>query len=136
DKVSSLYRSKSLLKDNQPDYLNFVCTATTNLEPFELLDYLKHIEVLYGRKNIAERWQERTIDIDIIDYNGEVLNSDRLTLPHREMQNRPFVLLPMRDIVPNYRSPITKFDLQQLCSMLTDMLEIKKEERGDNLWLS
>jgi 2-amino-4-hydroxy-6-hydroxymethyldihydropteridine diphosphokinase len=81
----------------QPHFLNQVLEVETALEPRPLLDALKLIEHQLGR-TARERWGPREIDIDILRYNGLIVNEPGLHIPHAELQNRPFLLALLEDI--------------------------------------
>lgn len=90
---------------DQPKFLNQVIEAETSLSPARLLEYLKRIEVKVGRKETF-RFGPRMIDLDIIFYNGEVIDSPPLIIPHPRLAERSFVLMPLADLAPDYRHPI------------------------------
>ncbi|QIM68323.1 2-amino-4-hydroxy-6-hydroxymethyldihydropteridine diphosphokinase [Basfia succiniciproducens] len=102
--VSSFYQSKPLGPQDQPDYVNAVACIHTELAPLELLDYLQQIENEQGRVRLR-RWGERTLDLDILLYDDLVIKSERLTLPHYDMTNREFVIIPLYEIAPNLILP-------------------------------
>jgi 2-amino-4-hydroxy-6-hydroxymethyldihydropteridine diphosphokinase len=81
----------------QPDFLNQVLEVETSLEPRPLLDALKQIEQELGR-TARERWGPREIDIDILRYDGRVVDEPGLHIPHAELQNRPFLLDLLKEI--------------------------------------
>lgn len=83
-----------------PKYLNAVVTATTTIDPHDLLDRTQEIEQRHGRVR-AERWGDRTLDIDLILYGGRVIRDDRLTVPHPRAHKRDFVLAPWFALDPN-----------------------------------
>jgi 2-amino-4-hydroxy-6-hydroxymethyldihydropteridine diphosphokinase len=85
-----------------PRYLNAVALASTTLDPHALLDAVNRIEADFGRVR-AERWGDRTLDIDIVDYDGRQLNDERLTLPHPRAAERAFVLVPWAQLDPAAR---------------------------------
>lgn len=99
---SSFYRTPPWGKTDQPDFINAVAFIETELAPEALLDACLAIEADLGRVR-HERWGARTIDIDLLAYDDERCNSDRLTLPHPRLFERGFVLIPMAEIVPNRR---------------------------------
>ncbi|KGQ29368.1 2-amino-4-hydroxy-6-hydroxymethyldihydropteridine diphosphokinase [Gallibacterium anatis] len=103
-KVSSFYGSKPLGPQDQPDYVNAVAQIETDLEPLALLDALQSIENSQGRVRLR-RWGERTLDLDILLFNQDVISHPRLTVPHCEMKNREFVIIPLFDIAPNLVFP-------------------------------
>ncbi|MBB6522983.1 2-amino-4-hydroxy-6-hydroxymethyldihydropteridine diphosphokinase [Pseudoteredinibacter isoporae] len=98
-KCSSWYCSKALTLDDeeQADYLNAVCEISTELDAEALLDLLQSIEHELGRVR-EKRWGARTVDLDILLYGNTDINSERLTVPHPQMQHRNFVILPLLEI--------------------------------------
>ena len=102
--LSNIYQSKPVGPQNQPDYLNAVALLSTALSPESLLGQLQQIEQQQHR--VRDRhWGPRTIDLDILLYGERVLDSERLTIPHREMIHRDFVLVPLADISPHLVLP-------------------------------
>ena len=102
--VSSFYRSKPHGPQDQPDYLNAVVEISTALSPLALLDELQRIENEQGRVRLR-RWGERTLDLDILLYGDEIIQTERLTVPHYDMHNREFVIVPLAEIAPNLVLP-------------------------------
>ncbi|MBN6064458.1 2-amino-4-hydroxy-6-hydroxymethyldihydropteridine diphosphokinase [Aggregatibacter actinomycetemcomitans] len=102
--VSSFYQSKPLGPQDQPDYVNAVACLETALSPFALLDELQRIEQEQGRVRLR-RWGERTLDLDILLYAEQTIQSGRLTVPHYDMHNREFVIIPLAEIAPTLSLP-------------------------------
>ncbi|WP_024552180.1 2-amino-4-hydroxy-6-hydroxymethyldihydropteridine diphosphokinase [Franconibacter helveticus 513] len=102
---SSFYRTPPLGPQDQPDYLNAAVALETTLAPETLLDHTQRIELEQGRERKAERWGPRTLDLDIMLFGNEVINTPRLTVPHYDMKNRAFMLLPLSEIAPSLRFP-------------------------------
>src|SRR6202044_4073298 len=98
--VSRLYRTAPWGKTDQDWFVNACALARTNLKPEALLDRVKKLEVELGREP-TERWGPRVIDIDLIAYDGITLKAERLTLPHPELFNRAFVLVPLAELAPD-----------------------------------
>lgn len=102
--VSPLYETPALkttgVDHDAPGYLNGVLIVETELEPHALLDVLQAIETAQGRVR-AERWGDRTLDLDLIDVDGRVLADERLELPHPRAWQRAFVLAPWLDLEPD-----------------------------------
>jgi len=96
--ISSLYLSKPMGPQDQDDYINAVLAIATDLSAIELLDALQAIENKAGRVRKDNRWGARILDLDIILYGDEVINTERLTVPHYGMHEREFVLLPLAEI--------------------------------------
>lgn len=103
--VSSFYRTPPLGPQDQPDYLNAAVALDTALAPEELLNHTQRIELQQGRVRKAERWGPRTLDLDIMLFGDEVINTDRLTVPHYDMKNRGFMLWPLFEIAPDLIFP-------------------------------
>ncbi len=103
-KTSSFYRSKPVGPQDQPDYVNAVVELDTELSASVLLDYLQAIENEQGRERKI-KWGARTLDLDILLFGDETINNDRLQIPHVEMHNRGFVLLPLNEIFPDCMIP-------------------------------
>ena len=95
--VSPRYQTQAIGPGNQPDYINAVARLNTELLPLDLLDCLQQIEHQQGRVRTI-RWGARTLDLDILLYNDQVIDSERLTVPHPRMHERAFVLAPLRDL--------------------------------------
>ena len=101
--TSTWYRSHSL-SPGQPDYLNGVTCVETTLEPVTLLTALQVIENDHGRERL-ERWGPRTLDLDLLLYNDIVLNTQTLTLPHPQLTQRNFVVMPLLEVCPGLQLP-------------------------------
>ncbi len=99
---SSVYETKPVGYLDQDDFLNMVVAIATRLSPHELLDYIQEVELRLGRKR-DKHWSPRTIDIDILIFGEEIIEDERLTIPHKLMHERVFVLLPLYEI---YQGPI------------------------------
>lgn len=96
--VSGLYRSRPLGPPGQPDYVNAVAEVETLLPAHDLLEELQMIEAGQGRVR-GERWGPRIIDLDILTYGDRRVEDDRLSIPHPGIASRPFVLLPLADLL-------------------------------------
>lgn len=103
--VSSLYLSKPMGPQDQDDYINAVLALQTSLSATELLDSLQTIENDAGRIRKKNRWSARILDLDIILFGDQIINSERLTIPHYGMTEREFVLLPLAEIAPLLQLP-------------------------------
>ena len=106
-KASKVYETEPWKKgeDGQEWFLNQVLEVEVTLLPHELLTELKKIEEVLGRKK-REHWGAREIDIDILLYNSEFIDTAELQIPHRHMQDRQFVLLPLLEIAPDLKHPV------------------------------
>ncbi len=103
-KVSSLYINEPWGYLNQPDFINQVAEIETDLAPRELLNQLQNIEIKMGRQR-REKWGPRLIDLDILLYGSEEVNTPELAIPHPYMRERLFVLLPLQEINPELIFP-------------------------------
>lgn len=103
--VSSFYRTPPLGPQDQPDYLNAAVVLETTLDAETLLDNTQRIELQQGRVRKAERWGPRTLDLDIMLFGDEVINTERLTVPHYDMKNRGFMLWPLFEVAPDLIFP-------------------------------
>lgn len=97
--VSPVYRTPPWGKTDQPDFLNACAGLRTEIDPAALLDLCLEVERALHRER-RERWGPRTIDIDLLDYDGRRVATDRLVLPHPHVTQRAFVLVPLAEIVP------------------------------------
>ena len=104
-KVSSLYFSRPMGPQDQPDYMNAVVAIETSLSSLALLDVLQSIENDAGRVRKENRWGARVLDLDILLFDQLTINSERLTIPHYGLKLREFVLLPLVEIAPTLILP-------------------------------
>lgn len=112
--VSSVYQSKPVGPQDQPDFLNAVLSIATEFSPQQLLIALQQIEQQQGRQRI-QHWGPRTLDLDILLFDYQVITQPDLTIPHPEMFNRAFVLVPLVEIAPDkVLSPIISEGLLKL----------------------
>lgn len=95
--MSSLYLSKPYGVTDQPDFVNAVLKADTDLSPIELLDFCQSLEAQAKRVRLRH-WGERSLDVDILLYGDQVIESERLTVPHKELTQRNFVVIPLLEI--------------------------------------
>ncbi len=102
--ASSLYRSAPWGELDQPDFINAVAQVDTTLAPESLLDVLVQIEAVAGRAR-SRRWGPRTLDLDLLLYEGVQCDLPRLQLPHPRMHERAFVLVPLLELAPDIIIP-------------------------------
>ena len=103
----------------QDNFMNCVLRMETVLKPQQLLEKLHEIENHAGRTRDV-RWGPRTLDLDILFYDHDVVNTPQLTIPHVDMQNRYFVLEPLSRIAPWYRHPLLHQTVQQMYDQLVE----------------
>ncbi|MGD8593323.1 MAG: 2-amino-4-hydroxy-6-hydroxymethyldihydropteridine diphosphokinase [Gammaproteobacteria bacterium] len=104
-RVSSLYRSPPMGPQDQPDYVNAVAAIDTVLSANVLLQQLLSMEQRHGRVRGERRWTARTLDLDILLYAQQVIQSQDLTIPHPGIAERNFVLYPLQEIAPELVIP-------------------------------
>ena len=112
-KVSPVYETEPVGRENQGWFLNLVLQVETSLEPFALLERFSSIEDQMGRKR-EKRWGSRNIDLDILLYDTRMVDSERLTIPHPRMHERRFVLVPLAQIAPKLLHPRLKKNIEEL----------------------
>jgi 2-amino-4-hydroxy-6-hydroxymethyldihydropteridine diphosphokinase len=122
---SSLYESQPVGKTNQAWFVNATIEVYTKLGPEELLQYLIKIEQEFGRIR-KEKWGARIIDLDILDFEGLIMDSKTLTLPHPEMTKRRFVLEPLSEIAGETIHPLEKKMISDLLKELPKTPLVKK----------
>jgi 2-amino-4-hydroxy-6-hydroxymethyldihydropteridine diphosphokinase len=95
---SSLYRSRPIGPQDQPDFINAVAAILTCLEAEALLEAMQKLEQCHQRDRSALRWGPRTLDLDLLLYGDQLINTQRLRVPHPEITQRAFVLVPLKEI--------------------------------------
>jgi len=112
-KVSSVYETEPVGNPNQPRFLNLVCQVYTTLAPRELLNLAKGIESKLGRVP-SQSNAPRPIDIDILFYGDQVIETPELVIPHPRLVERAFVLVPLAEIAPDLRHPVIDKPIEEL----------------------
>ncbi len=123
--ASSLYETAAWGKNDQPSFLNQVLEIQTSLSPRQLLKKILYIEKQIGRVR-KEKYGPRVIDIDILLFNDEIYNYPSLKIPHPELQNRRFALVPLAEIAPENVHPVFKKTITELLAICPDKLTVKK----------
>ena len=102
---------------DQPAFLNQVVRIETSLSPGKLLSFLKRLEIQLGRTP-AERYGPRLIDIDILFYNNKIVERKKLRIPHPRLAERAFVLVPLADLAPQLRHPVSQKSISEMLSQV------------------
>lgn len=122
---STVYETSAWGKTNQPHFFNQALQVETILTPIELLNQIQFIEKSLGRAR-SEKWDARIIDIDIIYFGDEVIETDTLIVPHPYLAQRRFALIPVTEMRPEFIHPILKKSNQQLLEECTDTSYVNK----------
>ncbi|MFY0594244.1 2-amino-4-hydroxy-6-hydroxymethyldihydropteridine diphosphokinase [Roseivirga sp.] len=122
-KESSIYETAAWGVEDQPSFLNQVIEIETNKTPERLLALVQAIEIEMGRKKKV-KWGERLIDIDILYCSDTIVNHPDLVVPHPEIQNRRFTLVPLVEIASTFKHPVLKVTQQELLDNCPDQLAV------------
>jgi len=122
---SGWYRTEPVPQSDQPWFVNAVVSLATELSAKDLLTVLQTTERHFGRIR-GEPNGPRILDLDILDYQGEVMNATSLVLPHPRLHERRFVLMPIAEIAPDWRHPIFGLTAAQLLARLSSEQQIER----------
>jgi 2-amino-4-hydroxy-6-hydroxymethyldihydropteridine diphosphokinase len=122
---SAVYETAPWGVNDQPPFLNQVVNLQTEMAPDVLLEKVLDIEQQLGRKRLR-KWGERLIDIDILYFEDMIINAERLQVPHPELHNRRFTLVPLQEIAPDFIHPIFAQTTTELLEECPDKLEVKQ----------
>ena len=122
--TSAIYETEAWGKIDQPSFYNQVLQVQTDYSPNEVLQEILAIELNMGRERIV-KYGPRLIDIDILFYNYEVIETPELIVPHPQIQLRRFVLAPLAEIVPKYIHPLLQKTIAELLLDCKDLLQVK-----------
>ena len=124
-KISSVYKTAAWGFESD-DFYNICLEVATNLNPENILKSIHKIELLLGRKRTSEKeYKARTIDIDVLLFDNEIIFSKELIVPHKDMLNRKFVMVPLSEIAPTLLHPIEKQRIQICLNNCTDKSKIE-----------
>jgi len=134
--LSSIYETDPVGYEDQDLFLNMVIKVQTSLDAMELLDICLKIELDLGRKR-GIMWGPRTIDLDILTFNQENIESEKLNVPHPRMLERAFVLIPLVEIDENLRLPGVDKPLNILLDELPDKEGVRlwKRKNGEDVFV-
>jgi 2-amino-4-hydroxy-6-hydroxymethyldihydropteridine diphosphokinase len=133
--TSSVYETDPVGYTDQDQFLNMTIQAETSLSPFELLDTCLEIELKLGRKREI-KWGPRTLDLDILLYNQENIETEKLTIPHPRMSERAFVILPLLEMDPSITLPTMREPLENCLLSIPDRegVRIWKQKNGEDVF--
>ncbi|MEM6414529.1 MAG: 2-amino-4-hydroxy-6-hydroxymethyldihydropteridine diphosphokinase [Pseudomonadota bacterium] len=132
---SSLYESPAWPNPSDPDYVNAVVRLESAPVPEELLKSLNKIEAAFGRQRTT-RNAPRSLDLDLLAYNSEIIESERLTLPHKRLHARSFVLMPIAEIAPFWKHPTLNKSPDELLSDLGHCKIQRIMQKKSDRWLN
>lgn len=125
EKLSSPYRSQPVGMESENWFTNAVGCFTTSLTPEETLQFMLEVEAEFGRERVdLPGYQDRTLDLDILQIDDTVVNESFLILPHPEMVKRLFVLQPLAEIAADLVHPVTGLNSKEMCTQLEKRLAV------------
>ncbi len=128
--ASSLYETAAWGLEDQPAFLNQVLCLETEHNASHCMELLLGVERELGRQR-HQKWGPRTIDLDILFYDQEIINESDLMVPHPHLHKRRFILEPLHEIMPNYVHPVLKLSVNEMLNNCEDQLPVTRLE----LWL-
>jgi 2-amino-4-hydroxy-6-hydroxymethyldihydropteridine diphosphokinase len=129
---ASFYNSPPLYNTDQPEFLNTVVKYSTTYSAFELFDTCQNVESLLGRPEKREKNTPRSIDIDILTYGTSFIETEELTIPHPDLANRKFVLVPWAELAPDEIVPVYNITVQNLLDICNDPSIVTKHVMEKN----
>jgi 2-amino-4-hydroxy-6-hydroxymethyldihydropteridine diphosphokinase len=126
-KSSSIYQTEPWGYKKQESFLNLIISIETGKSPLNLIEDLKEIEYRCGRQ-LRDKWLEREIDIDILFFEDYILKSEQLEIPHPQIQDRRFVLVPLNEIEPGLIHPVFNKSVKELLEITKDKSKVIKHK--------
>ncbi len=121
--ASSVYETAAWGLEDQPSFLNMALKLDTELSPEALLAGIQEIELAFGRQRTTV-WGQRTLDVDIIFYGNTVLRAPDLSIPHPQLAARRFALVPLAELAPRLRHPVTDLSIEEMLRRCEDPLPV------------
>ena len=125
-KCSQIYETAPWGFESDDLFWNEVLIVETQLTPLEILDRIAKIEAVFDRKRTGERYTSREMDIDILYFDSEIIKTENLTIPHPQIANRLFVLVPLAEIAPDFVHPVLKLTSVEMLESCDDTSNIRK----------
>lgn len=127
---SSIYQTTPWGFSAETDFYNMVVAVLTSLSAEELITACKEIEQKAGRQDKTKQigFKSRTLDIDILFYDNAIINTSNITIPHKEIEKRNFVLIPLHEIAPGFVHPLLHKTIKELVENSQDTLSVRKIE--------
>jgi len=127
-KRSSVYETPPWGFESEENFWNQVIIVETQFSPEKLLKNIAQIENRFGRERVKGKYTSREMDIDILYFDDLIMNIEKLTIPHPQISNRLFVLLPLAEIAPEFVHPLLRLNSLQMLKNCSDSSTIKKVE--------
>ncbi len=123
---SSVYESEAWGMENAPAFLNQVVMIESELSNDDLLMEIEELEEFYGRERSNTGYLSREMDIDVLYIGDEIIDTEKLKVPHPKMHERKFVLVPLAELAPQFVHPGLKKNSEELMSICADLSVVKK----------
>ncbi|MCG8410404.1 MAG: 2-amino-4-hydroxy-6-hydroxymethyldihydropteridine diphosphokinase [Bacteroidales bacterium] len=127
-KESAIYESEPWGFEAEQNFMNQVLVIETKLDAMQVLDKCNQIENKLGRVRLQNGYASRTMDIDILFFNNDIIDTPQLTIPHAHLHDRRFTLLPLVELSPEYVHPKLKKSLNSLLLQCSDLSDVKKHQ--------
>lgn len=122
--ASAVYESPAWGMEGAPDFLNQILLVETALSPALLLSEIKELEDFYGRDRRPGIYKSREMDVDILFFDEEIIEEEKITIPHPRLHERRFVLTPLNEILPDFIHPVLKKSISKLLADCEDKAEV------------